>query len=543
MSDIMDKKALEAQACFEDLKQKIGVTCDTPVVFHVGEDSKSLMWKACFTKNPFPGVLKLVLLSLRLKAVKRLFEDEKVLQTGPAAAVLALDHVLAREIKTLRDDDSLCEPVICDVAFAGLQVIRLYMSSYEGNKEFVHSRYQSAIRVDNALNGSFYKYDTLDGRKFSAHVYYESQKARMMKVLGIKKDPDQFVFGTMSSDKKLTASAISKWNALELEESTFENGACGCMIRSREEWEDSEVGRAVCDMPLYRLRRVSDAPIKKLGKSSSEKGPLSGLKVLDLTHIIAGPACTRLLAEYGADVLMIRRGDYIHQEQAMLELDGWAGKNSIQLDFNVESELNRAKELIQEADIVICSYQNGALDKFGLSEADIIKMNPNLIYGSLVCFSDTVWKERPGWAPCAEDITGLSVRNGSIDNPLNLNGVPLDYIPGMILFSGIMQALKLQMTEGGAYSVTGSLTRGGYWLHECTDLWEREGEAAAKNSSTTISHNMDIPIWKKVFHRVSDTAVGDAFFPAPATYESGQDYLFSNMHFTDGNKDFQIKGE
>ncbi len=221
----------------------------------------------------------------------------------------------------------------------------------------------------------------------------------------------------------------------------------------------------------------------------------------------------------------------------MLELDGWAGKNSIQLDFNIPKELERAKELVKEADIVICSYQNGALDRFGLSENDIHDLNPNVIFGSLVCFSDSVWQTRPGWAPCAEDITGLSVRNGSLENPVNLNGVPLDYIPGMILFSGIMRALKLQITEGGAYSVHGSLTRGGYWLHECTDLWENGKKPNQKNS--TLSKEHSVKIWEQVFHKVENTAVGDVYFPAPATFVGESANVFDNMHFTDGNHGFK----
>lgn len=542
MGSIMETKAFQAQLCYEDLKRKLGVETNTKVVFHLDEEQKKQIKRACFSQNPFPGVLKAVLLSLRLKAVNRLFLEEKVLQTGPAAAILALDSVLAQEIKALRDGTRDEEEVVCDIGFAGLQVIRLYMSAYSGNKAFVKSRYDSAIRVDNALNGSFYKYKTKDGRFFSAHVYYESQKKRMMEILQIPKAPEKLVFGSLGSDKKLVAGYVEKWNAEELEEATFENGACGCMLRDRKEWEAMEVGKAVVEMPLYRFNRVSDAPVKSFGKSNPKKGPLSGIKVLDLTHIIAGPACTRLLAENGADVLMIRRGDFIHQEQAMLELDGWAGKNSIQLDFNNKEQLERAKELVKEADIVICSYQNGSLDRFGMGEAGIRELNPSVIFGSLVCFSDTVWRNRPGWAPCAEDITGLSVRNGSLDKPVNLNGVPLDYIPGMILFSGIMKALKLQMTEGGAYSIYGSLTRGGYWLHECTDLWEnaqKNLEDELSKCTTTLERNKEFEVWKEVFHKVSDTAVGDVYFPAPATAVKEMDYLISNMHFTDGNSGFK----
>lgn len=534
MSSVLMQKAKQAQLCYDDLMKKTGLYPSSNIVFRVDEGEQSLIKKACFEKNPFPGIVKAVLLKLRLAAVGKLFKEERVLQTGPAAAILALDAALAKELGDLRNGQESDGEIICDVGLAGLQVIRLYMMAYEGSKAFAQSRYQSATRVDNALNGSFYKYKTKDGRYFSAHVYYESQKRKIMHTLGITKNPDKFVLASLPFDKKTTAAAVAKWNAEELEEQVFADGACGCMLRSREEWEAMPVGKAVCEMPLYRFNKVADAPKKDFSKCDMKKGPLSGIKVLDLTHIIAGPVCTRLLAENGADVLMVRRGDYLHQEQAMLELDGWAGKNSIQLDFNIPEQLARAKELVKEADVVVCSYQNGALDKFGLGAEGIHALNPNVVYANMVCFSDTVWKDRPGWAPCAEDITGLSVRNGSKEKPVNLNGVPLDYIPGMILFSGVMKALRLQMTEGGSYTLTGSLTRGGYWLHECTDLWE--AAAGSSDSQTTIKENLAIDLFSSVLQKADNTAVGTVYFPSPATCYEGQGNVIANMQFKDNRK-------
>jgi hypothetical protein len=156
-----------------------------------------------------------------------------------------------------------------------------------------------------------------------------------------------------------------------------------------------------------------------------------------------------------------------------------------------------------------------------------------------MCFSDSVWATRPGWAPLAEDITGLSVRNGSLEAPVNLNGVPLDYIPGMILCAGVLDALKKQMTVGGSYTVTGSLTRGGYWLHECTDLWEANSNKTFDNIVT----EKHISCFESPFVKVEGTAVGDVLFPAPATNigEESNDYPGTNMYFTDGNKAFKTK--
>jgi hypothetical protein len=240
---------------------------------------------------------------------------------------------------------------------------------------------------------------------------------------------------------------------------------------------------------------------------------LAGVKVLDLTHIIAGPACTRLLAEYGADVLLVRRGKLRDQIQSFLELDGWAGKRVCHLDLNQENELAYLRTLIRDADIVIVSYQPGALERFGLTEAALFELNPRLILGALYCFSDTVWRNRPGWAPLAEDITGLSIRNGSPQQPRNLNGVPLDYIPGFVLTLGILQALHKAMTQGVGTIVEVSLTRVAMWLHTCSDRFAdlgvtaESGDSLPKQNGDTVSD---------LLHFVEDTAVGTLAFPAAA---------------------------
>jgi crotonobetainyl-CoA:carnitine CoA-transferase CaiB-like acyl-CoA transferase len=255
-------------------------------------------------------------------------------------------------------------------------------------------------------------------------------------------------------------------------------------------------------------RAHSQGP-KKFPAPAPGQGPLSGIKVLDLTHIIAGPACTRLLAEYGADVLLVRRGALRDQVQSFLELDGWAGKRVCQLDFNHEDERAYLRALIREADVVICSYQQGALERFGLSEAALFQLNPRLILGSLYCFSDTVWRNRPGWAPLAEDITGLSIRNGSEAKPRNLNGVPLDYIPGFVLTLGILQALHKAMTEGSGSVVEVSLTRVSMWLHACSD---RFAELSASESSSEKMIETVPPL----LNFVTATALGKLAFPAGA---------------------------
>lgn len=531
---VLDKKAAQAQVIYEDLIKQFGIET-IPTTFVADERREAQFLKACYKDNPFPAPLNMTILKKRLPGVKLLFEDETVLQTPAIAAVLAACSSVATRIGGLRGDDVSGAETYCDVAFAGMQAIRLYMANHEG-WEFKKSRILSGIRVNNAFNGSFFKYKARDGRDVSFHVYYQSQLDKLADALPVSKPGTGYNMLSMSKDKAELRKVVGQFDALDLEEKSFECGACGCMIRSREEWEATEVGQAVKAMPLIRLDKAGRAAKKlNLGKPTA-RGPLSGIKVLDLTHIIAGPACSRVLAEYGADVLLVRRGKFTEQEQAMLEFDGWAGKNSIQLDFNIPEQLEACKELIKEADVITYSYQNGTLDKFGLSEEEIRKLNPNVIYSNLMCFSDSVWKERPGWAPLAEDITGLSVRNGSLENPVNLNGVPLDYFPGMILALGTLLAIEKKITKGGGYKVTTSLTRGAQYLHECTDLCEQglEGDFSSKVADRASTNQ-----WDNVLVATPGCAVGNAYFPNRATWNTYYPANMDNLRFTDGNTGWQ----
>ncbi len=533
--EILEKKAEDAQIIYDYLSDLLSIDSTIPVTFIASDTTEKELKKNYLKENPFPNVIAVVLAKLRKKAVNRLFEEEKVLQTPVIASVLTLCAEVASEIGVLRGDDLKGSEIYSDISYAGLQAIRLYMANYY-DKEFKKTRLKSAIRVDNAINGSFYKYQTKDNRYISFHTYYQSQQKCLVEALKLKKPYDQFTLLSTKRDIRYLNKEIRKWDSAELENLSFDCGACACILRDREEWENSPVGKAVKEMPLIRFEEYEGE--KMTLPSSTERGPLTGIKVLDLTHIIAGPACSRILAEYGADVLLVRRGKYVDQEQAMLELDGWAGKDSIQLDLNKKEDLERMKELIKEANVITYSYQNGCFDRFGLSENEIRKLNPNVIYSNLMCFSDSVWKERPGWAPLAEDITGLSIRNGSKEHPVNLNGVPLDYIPGFILALGTLIAIRDNLKNGHSYKVTTSLTRGAMLLHEATDLCQETHTPSDRTKVTTT------PLKGHFEHSrtyVDTKAVGKVGFPTEATYHSKYSSLEKNMSFSDGNLDFKTK--
>jgi crotonobetainyl-CoA:carnitine CoA-transferase CaiB-like acyl-CoA transferase len=505
----LQRKIAQSQACFDALIDEQKIQHQSRVEFVAPPGHFRQMLVACFQHNPFPRY-RALLTVVRLIGVIKLFRRETVLQTPAAAAVLTASGVMAAEIGRLRHQTAKADAAVRgNVVLAGLQALRLYFaSSFE--PAFSMQRFRSCLEVNNAFNGSRQKYRTRDGRYFSFHCYYPEQKRKIVGALRLSKAHDQFTMQSVKEDRRLIEKAVAQHEAAALEELSFASGACASVLRTRAEWEASAVGQAVGNMPLIkREARNHTLGPKKFSAPAAGEGPLAGIKVLDLTHIIAGPACTRLLAEYGADVLLVRRGPLRDQVQSFLELDGWAGKRVCHLDLNHEDERAYLRTLIREADIVICSYQQGALERFGLTESALFQLNPRLILGALYCFSDSVWRNRPGWAPLAEDITGLSIRNGSEKKPRNLNGVPLDYIPGFVLTLGILQALYKAMTEGSGSVVEVSLTRVAMWLHACSDRFAEL--PAAKTLSE--KHPAGVP---PLLNFVDGTAVGRLAFPAGA---------------------------
>lgn len=526
------KKAEDASLIYDDLKTRFQLE-DHDITFYADENKHETLKANIRKPNPFPFPLDAVIRSKRKPAVEQLFEKENIVQTAAIAATLTAIQALGLEIGALRGDKTEDAEIHTDIAYSGFQAVRLYFCDYQ-NKVFTKSRNQSAVNVDNSFNGSFFKYTAKDDRQVSFHAYYQSQVAKLSKALKMKKSYEKYTLFSLPFDKKELAKKCRQYNAEELQELAFDCGACGCKIQTREEWENSEVGKAVMAMPLVRIESEGNGEVFRLD-SNTERGPLAGIKVLDLTHIIAGPCCSRLLAELGADVLMIRRKDYCHQEQAMLELDGWGGKNSIQLDFNKEEELQKAKELIRGADVITLSYQHGCFDHFGLSYEEIRRLNPNVIFSELVCFSDSVWYTRPGWAPLAEDITGLSIRNGSKEKPVNLNGVPLDYFPGMLLALGTLKAIKNRLTDNGVYHVMTSLTRGAQYLHEVSDF-------VREKKVTEVGIKEEKPkddIWKDSYVYVENTGIGKVGFPVPGSINTYYGFNKENLNFHSGQTNFK----
>lgn len=536
----LNKKAKESILIYDDLKKTMDLDEISDVVFVADPTRYERFIKEAISAESltYPEKVIPVMLKMRLDALLKLFADEKVLQTAPIASILAAHENALLKIASLSGEKiDKDEKIYCDLAYAGIQAIRFYLVSvYDEKISAIAS--QTVLGAFNALSGLNYKYETEDERLFSFHLYYKHQREAIVKALNMKKELKDYTVFSIEEDYKEIAQIVKGYKGIELEDFVFANGGSGCMIRSRDQRNETEVGKAVNKMPLVSIDKVCDEGGLKGKKLGGKRGTLDGLKVLDLTHIVAGPVVSRVLAENGADVLFVRRGEYAYQEELLGELDGWMGKRKIELDFNKKEDLDRVKELIKQADVIVYSFSNSALDKFGLSKEEMRKLNPDVIFSHEVCFSKEQWVNRLGWAPLAEDITGVSMRNGENGKLKNLNGVPLDYVPGMLLALGTLQAIAKSLENGGGYEVFTSLTRGALYLHECTDYIEKNVDSV-KDSDRIINKAPEFEQWNSMCSRIKDTAIGDVGIPGPAAVNRNLINVFENGRFTENNKDWR----
>ncbi|NEC50570.1 hypothetical protein G3I18_18625, partial [Actinospica acidiphila] len=185
--------------------------------------------------------------------------------------------------------------------------------------------------------------------------------------------------------------------------------------------------------------------------------PASGLRVLDLTRVIAGPVATRTLALLGADVLRLDRPGL--PELPDQHTDTGFGKRSALLDLVTDRE--GFEELLAGADVVVTGYRPGALDRFGLGAEALAERRPGLVVAQLSAWGATgPWAGRRGFDSLVQVATGIAhVERGPEGRPGALPAQALDHGTGYLLAAGVLRALSDQAEAGGSRLVRAALAR------------------------------------------------------------------------------------
>ena len=293
---------------------------------------------------------------------------------------------------------------------------------------------------------------TKDGRWVLPHFGLPNLQARMLKLLGCEPNAES------------VAKAVAKWDALDLEAAIDEARVCGGMVRSNEEWHAHPHGKALAAKPIVEIIRIGVSDPEPLPK---EGRPLSGIRALDLTRILAGPMAARTLAEHGADVLMVTAERLPQIPEHVLDTSH--GKRSCFLDLLQREGGNRLRTLIREADVFSQGYRPGVIAKLGFGPEEVAALRPGIVYASINCYgAEGSFSQRGGWEQVAQTMTGLCLEGRTAERPHGpalLPAAACDYTTGYLAAYGILLALAKRAREGGSYHVRVSLCQSGMFIY------------------------------------------------------------------------------
>jgi len=269
---------------------------------------------------------------------------------------------------------------------------------------------------------------------------------------------------------ELIKAKLIQYSGPELEMKCMDHGFCGQICHSPQAWRDTLVGKTLAAHPLINYRRekeVVDLPkISFPPQTSSDKRPLAGIKIVDMTRVIAGAAMGAALASFGANVVRIQSPNLPDPNPLQMTLT--AGKRMCGLDLNEPSDASQLWELLEEADVVIQAYRRGALERKGFGLNAVLEManrrKKGIVYLDVSCYGpDGYYAERPGYQQIADAASGCSYVCGKAygfeEGIAVLPPLPVaDMLTGMVGVVDVMLALRDRATKGGSYYANAALT-------------------------------------------------------------------------------------
>jgi hypothetical protein len=271
-----------------------------------------------------------------------------------------------------------------------------------------------------------------------------------------------------TADRKAAEAAMLQWDSVSFESAAAEAGVVASALRTFAQWDATEPGRAIAAQPLMTITRVGDAPPRALPALTPEQRPLEGVRVLDLTRILAGPVGGRALAAYGADVMLVNAPHLPNIESIA---DTSRGKRSAHVDLRSDAGCTAMNALLATAHVFVQGYRPGALASLGCGVEQVAERRPGIVYVSLSAYGTLgSWQDRRGFDSLVQTATGFNVAeaeaSGDSAKPRPLPMQILDQATGYLIAFGAAAALQRQQREGGSWHVQVSLAQTGQWLRQ-----------------------------------------------------------------------------
>ncbi|MCF7770122.1 CoA transferase [Achromobacter pulmonis] len=297
----------------------------------------------------------------------------------------------------------------------------------------------------------------------------------------------------VAADRDAVARVVARWRADDLEAAVVARNGCAAAMRGLDAWRQHPQGQSVAAEPL--LHRAASAGGARPGWRIARQRPLQGLRVLDLTRILAGPVATRFLAGFGADVLRI---DPPGWDEPGTVPEVVLGKRCARLDLKSADGRATLQSLLSQADVLIHGYRADALARLGLDADRRRQLNPTLVDVSLDAYGwSGPWRERRGFDSLVQMSTGIAdagMRAKGSDRPVPLPCQALDHATGYLMAAAALRGLTERLTTGAGSTTRASLARSAQLLVTHGGLLEG-GPALAPESDADWSAQVEATSW------------------------------------------------
>ncbi len=310
------------------------------------------------------------------------------------------------------------------------------------------------------------------------------------------------------ADKAGMTRAVAGWTKGALEAAMVAAGGCAAEMRSTAEWLAHPQGRAVSSEPLVHVQARRDQAARA-GWVPSRPRPLAGIRVLDLTRVLAGPVATRFLAAYGAEVLRIDPPDW---DEPGIVPEVTLGKRCASLDLKAPEGRIRFERLLARADALVHGYRPGALARLGYDEARRSAISPGLIDISLDAYGwSGPWAGRRGFDSLVQMSSGIADAGRKwkgADRPVPLPVQALDHGTGYLLAAAAVRGLVNRRMGGGGMTARLSLARTASVLWEASEGGEQT--PLSPRSDCDLSPALEVTSWGNARRLRPPAAVADA---------------------------------
>lgn len=305
-------------------------------------------------------------------------------------------------------------------------------------------------------------YRTNDGW-IRLHTNAAHHRAAAMAVLGVTDTESE------PADRAKVAAAVAAWSADDLETAVVERGGCAATMRSVAQWAAHPQGQAVANEPLLHWHEHAHGVATRSLPDHYPARPLAGIRVLDLTRVLAGPIATRFLAAYGAEVLRL---DPPWWKEPTHEPDVTPGKRCARLDLSDPAGRERFKELLSQADVLVHGYRSDALSHLGFDAATRARLCPGLIDVSLDAYGWTgPWQHRRGFDSLVQMSSGIAHAGmiaAGAEKPVPLPMQALDHGTGYLMAAAVLRGLTARLQTGRGAEIHASLARTAKLLVDAT---------------------------------------------------------------------------